>query len=233
MKYNIAVCDDEKPEREYLSALVARWADARGLHAAVAAYDSAEALLFALEGDRSFDILLLDVQMRALDGISLAKTLRKTDDRTQIAFITGHPDFIAQGYEVSALHYLLKPVGERKLFDVLDRAAARLSEKPRVVTLEVGRISAQVRVDEIYYAEVFSHAIDLHTKTQVYRLYISLNELERLLGDGFFRCHRSYLVGLSRVRQVTCTAMVLEDGRELPLSRKLYDAANQKFIQFN
>ncbi len=233
MKLKIAICDDEKAQREYLAKLVAEWAASGNRKCSVLAYDSAEALLFALDDEGPFDILLLDVQMKELDGVGLAKKLRGTDSRVQIIFITGYPDYMAEGYEVSALHYLIKPVSGEKLSEVLDRAAARLEEKPRTITFRAEGGIIGVRADSIYYAEVFSHYIELHTDKQVYKLNISMNELERLLGGGFFRCHRSYIAGLAHVRMVTRTALLLDNGKELPLSRKLYDKANQAFIRFN
>ena len=75
---------------------------------------------------KDYDILLLDIEMEGMDGISLAKKLRQENDQVQIVFVTGFPDFMAQGYEVSALHYLLKPLEEEALCRVLDRAAANL-----------------------------------------------------------------------------------------------------------
>ena len=65
--------------------------------------------------------------MGAMDGVELAKRLRKTNDTVQIVFITGYSDYIAEGYEVAALHYLMKPVKEDKLFSVLDRAVEKFS----------------------------------------------------------------------------------------------------------
>jgi DNA-binding LytR/AlgR family response regulator len=67
----------------------------------------------------------------------------------------------------------------------------------------------------------------------MYKLSASMNDLERLLGEGFFRCHRSYIAGLAHVRMITRTAIVLDNGKELPLSRRLYGAANRAFIRFN
>jgi DNA-binding LytR/AlgR family response regulator len=233
MKLNIAICDDEKSQRDYLTVLVSKWAASEGLTCAASTYDSAEAYLFSREDANPADILLLDVQMKALDGVALAKKLRQADERVQIIFITGYPDYMAEGYEVSALHYLLKPVDEQKLRETLDRAVRLLSEKPRVITIQTGGGVVSVRADGIYYAEVFSHHVELHTEAETYRLSMSMKELEKLLGEGFFRCHRSYIAGLAHVRRVTRTAMLLDSGKELPLSRGLYDAANQAFIRFN
>ena len=233
MIIRFAICDDELHQRQYLQKIVTDWATDRQHTIRISTYDSAEAFLFAADEDQSFDILLLDIQMKELDGIQLAKKQRESDERSQIIFITGFHDFIGEGYDVSALHYLMKPVSEDKLCEVLDKAVAWLSTQPRTIVFEVDRTNVRIAADDICYAEVFSHEIALHTTSQPYRLLISMNELEALLGDGFFRCHRSYIAGLRHVSKVTRKAMVLDNGMELPLSRNLYDAANQAFIQYN
>jgi DNA-binding LytR/AlgR family response regulator len=170
--------------------------------------------------------------MKDLDGVTLAKRLRADGGRLQIVFITGYPDFMAEGYDVSALHYLMKPVSEPKLAEVLEKAVERMQIAVRTVLLETPEGNLRLTVNEIVYAEVFSHIIELHTVSKTIRLSLPLTELEALLGDGFFRCHRSFVVGLKHVRSVTRKAMVLDTGVQLPLSRKLYDAANQAFIQY-
>lgn len=232
MAIHIAICDDEAAELSYLQQLIDIWAQQRGRTIRTAVYDSAEAFLFAFDEDKLVDILLLDIQMGGMDGVSLAKKVRQISERTQIVFITGFPDFMSEGFEVSALHYLMKPVARPKLLEVLDRAAARLAAAPRAILLPVsgGRISLIAR--EILYAEVFSHDVELHTVKETIHLKISLNELEGLLGEGFFRCHRSYIINMKHVRRITRKVIILENMKELPLSRSLYDAANQAYIQY-
>ena len=120
MTYKMAICDDCDADTEYLSSLVAAWEEVSGHGAAVERFPSAEAFLFQYEDRKDFDILLLDVEMGEVNGIELAQRIRLEDSRVQIVFITGFPDFMAEGYEVSALHYLMKPVSREKLCAVLD-----------------------------------------------------------------------------------------------------------------
>jgi DNA-binding LytR/AlgR family response regulator len=206
-----------------------------GFPVAVSTFDSAEAFLFAFAEDQSFDILLLDIQMPAMDGVALAKEIRKENDILQIIFITGYSDYIAEGYDVSALHYLMKPVDEHKLFVVLDRAAARVkalgASSRRTILFPKSGGNVRIPAEDILYAEAFSHYITIYTKDMQQDFNMRLSDMEELLGAGFFRCHRSYIVGMKHVRRVTRTAMVLDNGMEIPLSRRLYDAANQEFIR--
>jgi DNA-binding LytR/AlgR family response regulator len=230
---SIAICDDEREQSEHLSRLVLSWAKRRGRGVRLISFQSAKALLFGLEDSGGADILLLDIQMPDMDGMTLAKRLREAGDKTQIVFITGFADWILEGYEVDALHYLLKPVDERKLFEVLDKAVTRIAEEGRSLQLTADGTATRVPVGEIIYAEAFSHYVEIHTINGDIRVKMTLGALEEQLGEGFFRCHRSYIAGLKYVRSVSRTSVILENEVDLPLSRKLYDAANEAFIKYN
>lgn len=226
----LAICDDEQVQTEYLIKLVNTWAERNSRHIMIETYDRAEAFQFAWSEDKSYDVLLLDIQMPGRNGMELAKEIRKSDHRLAIIFITGFSDYMSEGYDVEALHYLLKPIDEAKLFSVLDKAIGRTAAV-RSVLLPAAGGNIRLTVDDIVYAEAFSHLIEIHTLQQIYSARLSMNELEKQVGDGFFRCHRSYLVNMKHVRRVTRTGMVLETDGEIPLSRKLYDQANQAFIR--
>ncbi|MDE7285047.1 MAG: response regulator, partial [Lachnospiraceae bacterium] len=114
MNYKISVIDDNSADTEYVAALAGRWAESEGHSLRIFTFPSAEAFLFQYEEEQDFDILLLDIEMEEMTGVELAKKVRQGNDAVQIVFITGYPDFIAEGYEVSALHYLMKPVSYEK-----------------------------------------------------------------------------------------------------------------------
>lgn len=140
----IAICDDEPATLEYLDAFVNQWGKSRGEPVRAECFPSAQALWFEWEEKRCFDIFLLDIQMQGLDGVSLAHKIRKADDKSVIIFSTGKAEFAAEGYDVSALHDLLKPVDEAKLFACLDKAAAQL-------LLPVAGVQTRFCADEYEY----------------------------------------------------------------------------------
>ena len=230
MDISLTICDDEIAEREYLQHLVTNWAKSRDFRLRLSVYPNAEALLFAYE-EILVDIILLDIRMGGIDGITLAKRLRQKDGRLQIVFITGLPDFIAEGYDVSALHYLMKPVSSEKLTDVLDRAVKRLSAEEAMVILPLRDGKQRVPIASIYYIEAFSHDILLHTANGDLSTKIAINKLEEMLGEGFFRCHRSFLANMNHVRKITKNSLEIDNGRVLPLSRKLAARAMEAFLK--
>ena len=229
MNLSIAVCDDAATDRDYLQALVRRWAAGREHTIQLALYPSAESFLFHYAEDKSVQILLLDIEMDKMDGVTMARTLRKDNDAVQIVFITGYSDYIADGYEVEALHYLMKPVDEAKLFAVLDRAAEKLRKNERVLTLELSVETVRLPVYQIRCAEVQGNYVTIHTKAD-YTVKMTLSELEARLDDNFFRLGRSALVNLGCVARVTRTAVTLNDGSILPLPRGAYDRINRAII---
>ena len=233
MDYKIAICDDSNADRESIAVMVRRWAEAAGHKVQASGFPSAESFLFQYADDRTYDILLLDVEMRDMSGIDLAKQVRAEQGQSEIVFITSHFEFIAEGYEVDALHYLVKPVSEEKLWEVLNRAAARLALEPPSVVINCEAGTVKLFEADILYVESFAHYIEIHTRTDVYRLKESITAFETKLSADFYRAHRSYIVNLKAVERISRTGVMLAGGAEIPLSRGKYDNVNRAFIERN
>lgn len=229
MNYKLAICDDSEADRQYVLSMVRRWAAEAGHTVQIDAFSSAESFLFHYAVERDYDILLLDIEMDAMDGVSMAKQLRRDNDTVQIVFITGYCDYISEGYEVAALHYLMKPVKEEKLFSVLDRAAEKLAKNEKVLTLESGGEMVRLPIYQIRYADVFGNYVTIHAQTDV-TVKMPLGKLEKALDERFYRVGRSAVVNLTQISRVTKTEIRLSDGTVLPLPRGAYDGVNRAII---
>lgn len=229
MHCKIALCDDEPADRTLLGTLVRRWAEKAGHTVQLAAFASAEQFLFHYAEENDYDILLLDVEMDGMDGVTLAKEIRKQNEAVQIVFITGYSDYIAEGYDVAALHYLMKPIREEKLFSVLDRAAGKAAKNERVLHLLTGGEMVQVPVHKIRYAEVMGNYVTLHAGEEI-TVKMTLSELEERLDDRFYRAGRSLLVNLTQIGRVTRTEIRLLDGTVIHLPRGAYEGINRAII---
>lgn len=229
--YRFAVCDDNPADADYVAWLVGEWNKAAGLTLKIEQYPSAEAFLFAYGDDNSFDVLLLDIEMGNMSGVELAKRLRQAGAGLQIIFITGYMEYIAEGYDVEALHYLIKPVTGGKLGAVLDRAMERLKMRENTLTLTLADGVVRLSLYEIRYLEVQKNYVTIHAGEE-YSVKRTLNELEEELDESFYRIHRSYIVNLRFVKRISRAEVILKDGTALPLSRKLYDGLNQAVIQY-
>ena len=232
MNYKIAICDDQVTDQEYIAGLIGEWAKEKQNTIEVITFSSAEAFLFQYEDEKDIDILVLDIEMDKMDGVTLAKKLRESNDHIQLFFVTGYPDFIAEGYEVDALHYLMKPVDRAKFFKVLDKATQNLDKTEEVIFLQKDGETMVVPIKDIFYVEVFSHVCVLNGKEITFEEKIPIGELEEQLGKAFIRTHRSYLVNVGRIRRISKTFVTMEDGSEIPLSRRKYAEVNKAFIQF-
>ena len=125
MSYRFAICDDDSDCAAYIRTLADGWAKQAGAELETEMFPSAEAFLFRDEDQKDFDLLLLDIEMAGMDGLELARQVRQENQAIQIVFISGYEQYISQGYEVEALHYLVKPVDEKKFRQILDRAVSR------------------------------------------------------------------------------------------------------------
>ncbi len=232
MMYRIGICDDNEADIAYLTSLVSAWAASRSVKACVFPFLSADSFLFHAGGTQDCDILLLDIQMGGMDGVTLAKTIRMENEAVQIAFVTGYADYISEGYEVSALHYLLKPVDSAKLDAVLDRAVRNLGRQERVFVFSANDETVRLGANEITSVESFAHTCVISAPRGRVEVKTGISDIEKQLGEGFVRCHRSYLVGIRFIRSISRTEVSLDDGRKLPLSRGNYNAVNQAFIRY-
>ena len=149
-----------------------------------------------------------------------------------IIFITGYSEFMQDGYDVEALHYLLKPVNKEKLFAVLDRYASRHSADSRVI-FSSGDESVCINADDIMYLEAFGKKTQITLRGgKEIECTCGLSAAAEKLGENFVSCHRSYVVNLGFVRSISKTDVTLDNGRKIPLSRRQYDTVNKAFIGY-
>lgn len=229
MKYTIAICDDCDADRAYVLRMVEAWAASTGHGVHIDMFSCAESFLFHYTEKNDYDILLLDIEMGDMDGVTMAKQLRRSNDTLQIIFITGYSDYISEGYEVAALHFLVKPVKAEKLYCVLDRAVEKLAKNEKVLTFEQGGEMVRLPIYQIRYADVFGNYVTLHAQ-QAVTVRMTLGQLEKQLDERFYRVGRSCIVNLACISRVTRTEIKLSDGTAIALPRGAYDGINRAII---
>lgn len=231
MSYRVAICDDHAEDAAFEQQLLLDWAKERRVEVQAEQFSSAESFLFWYEEDKTFDILLLDIEMGEMDGVTMAKQVRRENETIQIVFITGYSDYIAEGYEVEALHYLMKPVNREKLFMVLDRAMAKHKQNERCLNLELSGEMVRLPFYEIRYLDVLKNYVTVHAKRE-YTVKRTLGDFEAELDDRFFRVGRGLIVNLKEIRKVTKAQVYLADGTVLPLPRGAYEPLNRAIIAY-
>lgn len=168
-----------------------------------------------------YDILLLDIEMRTLNGMEAAKIIRKQDSGVSIIFITAAPQYAISGYEVGALSYLLKPVPYFAFSQEIDRSIRAIEHNDSAAILvETGQRRTRLNLADILYIESIRHTIILHLSNERINITGTLKTWEAELGGAnFFRCNSCYLVNLRHVQGVEDQDCLLSNGTQLRISR--------------
>lgn len=169
-----------------------------------------------------WDILLLDIQMARVDGMTAARRIREVDGEVLIVFVTSSPQYAISGYEVDALSYLLKPVSYPAFEQEMVRSLVRLRRRERRHLLFTALDGDRHRVDvsDVLYIESAKHHVVVHTLDSDHTVVTTLKAMEsELSGDGFFRCNSGYLVNLRHVTGVEGNDCRIRGGIRLQVSR--------------
>ena len=231
----ICFCDDEASTRSQFERMAAAWAEQRGEAAELQLYNSAEQRLFEVGQPEAqelvFDLILLDIQMGGMDGITLARQLRAQDKRVTLAFLTAAREYVFEGYEVQAVRYLLKPMQQEKVFELLDLARQNLQEQPSLI-LNCADEKKKLYLSQIAAIEAQGHYLIFHTTTGQLQQKASLSSLAGHLGDSFVMSHRSFYVNLAHLLRISRTECTLDTGLTVPVSRGAYKNLNEQFIRY-
>ena len=230
----IAICEDEKVILDFETSLVNQWAAEAGCPLHLDTYISAEQFLFESEDQAPYDVLIFDIQMKNMNGMELAKTLRRRGSDAVIIFITGVPDYAIEGYEVGAVRYILKPVKGEVLNGLLDSAWAERQKKAEdFFVLGQGADLEKICFDKIIYIEARGHYVFMKGLDFEREWKAGFAETSAAFeGRGFFCLRRGLMVNLAHVAKITRTDCLLEDGEALPVARGVYKELNEAFIEF-
>ena len=229
----IAICDDEAVHRELIGKYLEEWAGNSGDRLKLMFFRSGEEFLFAWEDDRNYDLLILDIEMGGRNGMELAAEIRRQDEDIPVLFVTGYDDYMAQGYEVAALHYLLKPIRKEKFFAVMDKVKKKGTQEEKLFFRTDNGVVSLHR-SKIWYLEARAHQCILYTAEEEYVLRTPIGEMAEYLREcrEFMRCHRSYLVNMCHISAIVKSELVLDDRRRLPVSRGEEKKVHDAFVQF-
>ena len=216
---NIGICDDEASMRRLLRAPLEQKLQLLGADYRIFEYDCGETLLTRPETEW-LDILFLDIEMKQLSGMETAKNLRKRDSHTLLIFVTAYPDFVFQGYEVHAFHYILKPYENQKIMKVLEQAVKELGQnREHYFTLEQKSGTTKIPAKKIlaFSSDRRKIIISLEDGNKL-EFYGKLDAVETDLPDYFIRCHNRHLVNLNYVTALEKDGCTLR-SQSFPVSR--------------
>lgn len=215
--YQVVIVEDEKTASDRLLSYLAAYEEKSGLSFKTKVYRSAE--IFLSEYDAGTDIVLMDIELEDIDGMSAAEKLRKIDPLVVIIFVTNMAKYAIKGYSVAALDYLLKPVSPYAFSTMMSRAVESCSKhRAQMIYVRTAEGTRCVPVADIDYVEVRDHRLTYHVSGASVQTWGTLKEAENLLGQGFSRSSSSFLIALKSVRAIEGADVIVGTER-LPLSR--------------
>ncbi|HBG8370231.1 TPA: response regulator transcription factor [Clostridioides difficile] len=225
----IAICEDEKEQQELLKRYINQIFDVLSVKCRLEVFNSGEELLERYSKDT--DILLLDIQMGQINGIDTARKVRVLDDKVEIIFITALIEYALEGYEVRAYRYLIKPVKYNNLKDNIINCIKEVDIKNKYIVVKVQGSQTKLNVNEIAYIEAQKETITIHTLNEVYKINGTMSNIEKEIDcSRFFRCHKSFLVNLEHVKSIKQYVAILENSKEVPVSRYRFKETKDKFF---
>ena len=223
----VAICEDERYILEELRRKVEKYINRKSLDASIKTFMSGEELLKA---KKKFDIILLDLMLPGIDGLEVA---RQISCRSRIIFVTSYREYAVEAFDANAVHYLVKPVTEERLFSALDRAVNQTEQMDnQALTLIKSGKTQVIFIRDILYCEVFNHQVRIHTVQGTYDYFGTLDMLETKLDERFFRCHRSFVVNMSCVAGQEKGVAILTNGEKIFISRRKQTDFIQRLLNF-
>lgn len=234
MHISVMICDDLEEERAAMARMVDSYGRRHGLAIQIEGAAGGEELLAQWAPGR-WDLVFLDIFMPGLSGVETARRLRAADRTCALVFATTSQEHGLESFELQVMDYLVKPVGQAAVDQAMDWFVGQ--EAARLRLLRVGTEGEEdaetVRVGEVDYIEICRHTAVVRAAGRVYEVRRTMDALEEELNDSrFFRCHRSYLVNLDRVRQIDHKDFVMESGDRVPISSKCAAEARRRFQEW-
>lgn len=234
MKIRIGILEDEHIFVEKLQDTICAWAKERDCLVEISDYQTSESFLPAFENGGKFDIVFLDIMLPSgLNGMAVAERMRETDKDVVIIFLTSNVDYMADGYDVSALQYLLKPLRPPRLKRYLNKALDILENRQSKYYVYKNKgASTRLSYKDILYFTSCGQHIEIHTKYETYSEWTRLKTIESTLPSTFVRCHRAYIVNIEAVSSIHPQIISLVNRETIPMSDSYVKQLKDKWMYY-
>lgn len=231
MKIKTAVCDDEAEMADELAEKLSEFFSANNIESRITKFSSGTSLLENIGECPDFDVIFLDIKMKASDGMETARELRRRNYGGFLIFVTVLEEPVFDAFDVSAYAYLVKPIEDGRFENTMNRLKKSFAENT-VVIRRNGETSL-VRSDEIVCCEVIDRKLYIRLSSgETVDFYGRLEEFESRIDSRFFKCHRSFLINFAHLKKFRGSSAVMSDGTEVPVSRLRRAAFEEAFEKF-
>ena len=213
----IAICDDDKSEREDFIAALRGWDPTRYAEC----FGDGASLLRAAESQPPFSIVFLDIYMPEENGMDIARKLREISPETGIVFVTTSPDHAVEAFSLQAVHYLVKPVTTAGIREAFARIQKQQAKMRSVLSVKFGHGQRSLYLNEIISLESNGHQVIITmVNSETVSAYTSIREIQALLDDTFLLVQRGLIVNMEHIESMQTDACILRTGQQVLLSRK-------------
>ncbi|WP_455798485.1 LytR/AlgR family response regulator transcription factor [Clostridium butyricum] len=230
--YNIAICEDNAVQLEQIRNLFTQFSINENVKFNIYTFFTGEDLL--AHDYNHYDIVVLDIKMGQLNGINVAKIIRKTNEHLKIIFITALDIYWPDGYNVNAFRYILKPLNENIFYNEIKNVIAAINKNKAFITIENNGSLKKILISNIKYLEIYNRKVIIHTNNS--KNYTNSYKLkywnEKLQPFGFANPHNSFLVNLNYVVELSKEKVTLIDGETIYVSQRKYKDFKKRFIDF-
>lgn len=229
--YNIAICEDEVIQANQLESLFKKYEKNENVVFNIDKFSSGE-LLIEMGYDK-YDIIVLDIKMDQINGIEVAKIIRKMNENVKLMFVTAMEKYWPEGYNVNAFRYILKPIDEDKFYEEIINIINEVNKTKAYITINNDRDLKTISIQNIIYLEILHRKVHINTTSGV---YTSNNTLKywnkKLYPYGFANPHSSYLVNMKYVTEISKEKVTLLDGDIIYVSQRKYKDFKSRFIKY-
>lgn len=227
---SIAICEDSLPVQSQLETIITRVLP----DCPVEVFSSGEELLTHINpGLEHFNLYFMDISMPGISGIEAAAAIRQTDPYALIVYVTDHKEYVYQIFETLPFRFIIKPVEETALQQVLSDAVRHLESRLQLFHFHIERCQYQIPMQEILYLEACRRQIILNTMQNSWQFYGRISEAAEMLDPLLFvRTHMSYIVNLEYIRSITDTGITLCSDKYIPISRRWRETVRTKHLQY-
>ncbi len=233
---NITICDDRENELENIKRIVSEYAKAHAeLSIKIDCYLNPLDMLESISKNGVPDIALLDVCMPGILGTEVAKELKtKSEDNTDIIFLTTSSDFAVEAFALHVNDYLTKPFTRERLTDTLDRIIEKRKRR-LFVSVTSGREIHRIDLYQVLYMESKNHNVEIYLKSgKNIKTHTTLADMKSLFDNvkGFISVGASYIVNLRCVQSILQTELIMVNGQNIPIPRRLRNDVKEWYFDF-
>lgn len=229
---NIAICDDEKIQRNIIKDMLLKISKDNNMGVIIDEFEEAVRLLDIIKRNKNkYNLIFCDIIMDKMNGIEFLRKVKKINPSIQAVLITSCEEFVFDGYDLGVLNYLMKPVSEERLEREFFRAVKNINcTNPSIYSVHSNGSMIFINLTEVMFFEVNNKTITANMENGTIEFNMKIKDLELDLDHrNFFRCHRSFIVNMTKVEAIFSNEIILKNKSIIPIGR-IYKKSLKEYL---